>query len=294
MNKSLYFIFLCSSAFSYFNEGVLFEDHENPRVIYGEFYGQLGNQLFQVAATVAYAMENDCNVSFPCLNKPDYAGIKKNRDVFFPFLSSRIYEGEPFYYKEEKSYKYKAIPLTKRIRIEGYFQSEKYFKPYKDLIIKLFSPSKSMRERLYNSYKDILKENTVGIHVRAFVLEHPEHMQNHHIFKLDWFEKVAKLFPEDSVFLIFSDQINYAKKLLKDFSRRHIFIEGNDYHEDFYLLSFCKHQILTQSTFGWWAAYLNSNPDKKVVTPEPWFKNEAVFTSQDVIPNEWIKIKYDK
>lgn len=285
---------LIGSLFSVGKDDILLENPNKSKCIYGQLWGQLGNQLFIIAAALSAGLDYDANVSFPCLDTVTYNGIPLNRELFYPFLSSKVYNKKPILFKENEDYLYRPIPDKKATILDGYFQSEKYFKNHKDFIINLFKAPKEVKEELHKRFPEVVEHKcSVGIHVRAYMIEHPNHDKVYPILTRNYYEEVAKSFPHDALFVIFSDKIDYAKKVLKGFSRPHIFVEGNDYYYDFYLLSMCKHQILYSSSFGWWAAYLNENLDKRVIVPYPWFK-DPTKKSRDIVPDEWEKFNWKK
>ncbi len=196
-------------------------------------------------------------------------------------------------YYEDPNFKFEPIPFTPNMKIIGYFQSEKYFQHNKQLILDTFEPSKKIKDYLYEKYQElILNPKTVGVHLRAYELEHISLRNEFDDLRNGYYKNAIELFPQDSLFVIFSDNIEWAKKILKDLDRQHIYIEGEHYSHDFYLLSYCKHQILCQSTFGWWAAYLNKNPDKIVVVPDPWFTPPSTIDLSHITPEGWIKLCY--
>ena len=79
---------------------------------------------------------------------------------------------------------------------------------------------------------------------------------------------------------------------MKGFSRPHLFIENEPHYHDFYLMSYCTHQIISNSSFSWWAAYLNKNPQKKVIAPARWFNPGCLTTGKHIVPKEWIKVSW--
>ena len=97
--------------------------------------------------------------------------------------------------------------------------------------------------------------------------------------------------PKDSVFLIFSDDINWCKEFFPDIPEKFKFIDGNTDYEDLILMSLCKNNIICNSTFSWWAAWLNQNQDKKVIVPTNWFgKAYANNKTDDIFCENWIKL----
>jgi hypothetical protein len=90
--------------------------------------------------------------------------------------------------------------------------------------------------------------------------------------------------------LIFSDDINWCKNNLLIKNKNIFFIEGNQDYIDLWLMSMCKNNIMANSTFSWWGAWLNKNPNKKVFVPRTWFGNMIKHNTKDLIPNTWIQI----
>jgi hypothetical protein len=88
--------------------------------------------------------------------------------------------------------------------------------------------------------------------------------------------------------LVFSDDISWCKDNLK-FDKMN-FIEGLDNVEDMWLMSLCDNNIIANSSFSWWGAWLNSNFNKKVIAPLHWFGDSANLNTSDIIPTNWIRI----
>ena len=68
------------------------------------------------------------------------------------------------------------------------------------------------------------------------------------------------------------------------------FVEGHSEVEDLWLMSLCKHNIIANSSFSWWGAWLNNNPNKKVIAPKKWFGDHVNLNTSDLLPESWIKI----
>ena len=99
------------------------------------------------------------------------------------------------------------------------------------------------------------------------------------------------LFPEDALFVVCSDNIPLCKKAFQDSSKNIKIIEEEHGYMDLFLMSLCHHNIISNSSFSWWAAYLNRNPNKIVIGPKKWFNTEnPKYDTSDLLPDEWIKV----
>lgn len=267
------------------------------------FNGRLGNQLFQAAAAFALAQENQCGVYFPDFERLDTPGddyglkqLKHNYAYIFSRIPSTQMKITPTTRYQEPDFSYHQIPYQPDIEISGYFLSEKYFSNYREQIMDLFSPVEEVERHLESHFSSILQhEKSVGIHVRTGYLEamlndfNPKFYERYLPPDIDFFKQAMELFDKDSLFVVFSDHINWCKEQFAEIDREIIFVENQDYIYDFYLLSKCKHTILANSSFGWWAAYLNKNPDKKVVCRMPFWTCDPSGL-KDIICSDWTTI----
>lgn len=260
-------------------------------IVVGNLIGQLGNQLFIIAAACSLAWENN---AIPCF--PDF--INQNRRKWslaenYKILFKDLQTKNPLlkhikYTYEEPCFFYIPIKYKKNMKISGYFQSEKYFIKYKERIIDLFSPNESISSYLQEKYSDIINDpNTVSVHLRSYLKEDPS--GSYHItYGMEYYNAAMDLFPEDTPFIIFTNDIVDTKNKFKDIKKNIRFIENEHYIHDFYLMSLCKHNIISNSSFSWWAAYLNRNPEKIVVAPPNWFNPITGLDTKDLLPKNWI------
>ncbi len=235
-----------------------------------QIYGQLGNQLFQIAATLAYSWDYQAIPLFPGLHNPSW-NISYNRDKLFSHLNTSM-PPRPVLnlFKESSWCSAERIPFYKDLLIDGYFQSWKHFHHHRTKILKTFSPSLHILSDLSQKYGDLLdKPNTVGIHVRT-QSKRTHDAGIHPFWGMPYYEKALNLFPQDSIFIICSDRINWCKKHFSPLQRNFIYAEGNDGISDLFLLSLCKHNILCNSSYSWWAAYLNQHDEAKIIFPKDW------------------------
>lgn len=260
--------------------------------------GGLGNTLFQIATAYAYSLEHGHkfelydNLYIPC-HHPPLDSYKDN--IFSNIKISKA--NDQFYKYDEPSFCYNEIPkFENNLILYGYFQSEKYFQKYKNEIQDLFY----FNSKLIEKYSKELRQKNCSIHVRRGDYLN---LQNcHPIQSLEYYKKAISFFDKDTLFFVFSNDIEWCKN---EFTHENIgtnnfiFIDGNNGQDDLLLMSHCQNNIIANSSFSWWAAWLNENLNKKVICPQNWFSEEyskMICNVQhktykdDLLPELWIKI----
>jgi len=262
--------------------------------------GQLGNQFFQIAAAVALAQENKCDLYFPDFENFTDVYLKRtnletNYNTLFYRIPNRISWAQSKFYYSDTEFRYRPIPYQSNIELSGFFESEKYFKKYRNLIVELFATPDDIEEDLARDFSSIIDHpNTVGIHVRTYYRDFKD--VGYRIYNdflppdIEYYKKAIDLFDPNALFVVFSDHISWCKKQFKGIDRNFIFIEGQDYLHDFYLLSKCKNVIMGSSTFSWWAAYLNQNSNKQIICRQPFQSCRTKDDPQDILCDGWIPI----
>lgn len=176
----------------------------------------------------------------------------------------------------------------------GYWQKTNYFSDYKSIINKELSFNKTLSQKNSYFHNKINSNNSIGVHIRrGDLITKPSGAELQPTCKLDYFyagiTTIANNTGNVELFL-FSDDIDWCKKNFKnELPTIYVDTVGNDC-EHFYLLSQCKHQVISNSTFSWWAAWLNSNRDKIVVAPADWYHSKELNKTAIYIPEEWIRI----
>ncbi len=201
---------------------------------------------------------------------------------------------------------FSPIPKSKVLYVEGYFNSEKYFLDYSDVIRKELSlknplGQKAAAAELY--IKNLITENKIPvlIHVRRGDYITNQNAAHFHGIKTNTYytdaittlkEKLGSDF-NTVVFILASDDIealqNDIVPLLNN-SQYHILSNPDiKNYEEIYLMSLCSHFIIANSTFSWWGAWLSNNKNKVVIGPKEWVSNPKIKTP-DVLPSNWIQI----
>jgi len=249
--------------------------------------GGLGNFMFQIATTYSLAKDNKCEVTF---NDKKYFKVHKSLDEYKNNIFRNINFNNNTEYSfiyNEPHFNFQPIPFRKNILLNGYFQSEKYFSHNRNEILRLFSPNEKNLNYIYNKYGNILTKNTTSIHVRrGDYLK----LQNHHpLCEMDYYKKSIDVIGKNSTFIVFSDDINWCKE---NFKYKDItFIENEKDYIDLYIMSMCKNNIMANSSFSWWGAWLNKNQNKKIIAPKKWFgESKKNVDTKDLYPKSCIKI----
>ena len=174
----------------------------------------------------------------------------------------------------------------------GYWQSEKYFKDIRHIILKEFMFSNEIHRRTEDLCKQMKQENSVSIHIRRSDYLTEENAKVYgNICTEKYYENAMKYIAgevENPKYYIFTDDLLWAKDYFK--GERYVIVEenrGDDSYIDMYLMSQCKHNIIANSSFSWWGAWLNQNPDKKVLAPKKWFHNHE---KEEIVCDDWIRI----
>jgi len=256
--------------------------HADENFITARIYGQLGNNLFQVATASALAWDNNAMPYFPDFNSQSQVF----RHIFFRTNNNPPCNQISFEWSEP-TYAYYPIPYHPNMKISGYFQSEKYFAHHRERLVELFAPLPEDLAYIQKQYDWLLAHpHTVGVQIRYYKWEFPTE-DIYPQYGKDYLETAMATFAPDSLFVVSSNNIDFAKKCIPNWVENVYFIENEPNYIDFHLLSLCKHNIITNSSFGWWSAWLNQNPDKIIVRPSLWING---LPTQDVCPEEWISI----
>ena len=277
----------------------------------------MANQLFQYAA--GYALSNHHNVTLKLdlsyfnskINDTkrefelDKFGItyeiatKYEIDKLFNFnyVSYAINKLMPlsrknFYGEKILGYNKQFFNLSNNVYLRGYFQSELYFKNFKNDIFKIYQIDHAKLSSIIPIANDLSKSNSIAVHVRLGDYLNINLNEVMASFDINYYKNAISYFNtniQGAKFYVFSDQIDLAKKLF-NFDFESVFIDNKiskNSLEDFYLMQSCQHQIIANSTFSWWAAYLNKNISKRVIAPKNWYKKEYGIPI-DLYPSDWI------
>lgn len=237
--------------------------------------GGLGNVMFQIATAYAASIEN--NMLFT-VDRRNYHGAHHELNKYSSNILRNVVYSDlniDFDYFGEKEFKYNKLPkFTTNTKLNGYFQSEKYFKKYRNEILEYFEPTKDIVDKVKLIYGDVLHKKTCSIHVRRGDYLHLETF--HPVLSINYYKESFNKLGSDLVYLIFSDDISWCKENF-DFIPNKIFVDDLEDYEEIYLMSLCNNNIIANSSFGWWGAWLNKNIHKKIIFPKVWFGPSLLY-----------------
>ena len=285
--------------------------------------GGLGNQMFQYATARRLAEKHSTilkldvtgfeeyklhRYSLHCFQAWEYLAtqteielIKGNRNIFNRLKRKVISKLDTKHPKNswiiEKQFHFDAeiLEAPNNVLLEGYWQSEKYFFDISDILRREFV-IKYQQDFQSKQFADLIQgTQSVSLHVRR-----TDYVQNtltnkiHGICDQDYYARCVRYIGDqvsNPHFFIFSDEPQWAKdNLMFDFPMT--VVDCNDAsrnYEDLRLMSTCKHNIIANSSFSWWGAWLNSNADKIICAPKQWFA-DSTRNTKDLIPSNWMKL----
>jgi glycosyltransferase involved in cell wall biosynthesis len=249
--------------------------------------GGLGNQMFEIAAAASLAKDNKAVL---IVNNEEHILPNQGRNVntyannvFSKVFFDKSIKPQDIYRRDVCTYE--PIPFKPNLKLLGHFQSYKYFHHNSGYIKSLFAPDIETDINLSAKYHP---NSATAIQVRrGDYYKFPKH---HPQISPDYFINAVKLTNASKIW-VFTDSPDWCKENLK-FDIEVEYIQEEDYLE-LYLMSMCKNLIISNSSFGFWAAYLNTNPNHKIYVPSVWFGEAMLaegFNIDDLVLPEWIKV----
>lgn len=276
--------------------------------------GGLGNQMFQYAVGRSLAeihhttLALDTTDSQQLQARPfdlgklnarfEIAGpdiVKVTQGNRWQRLFKRIIPGRwKLYFEKHFHFDPVVLKSPDQTYLVGFWQSEQYFATYRNLLLKELSPKNPLSGLNLELSGQIAKTVAVSLHIRrGDYVTNSQANQFHGIMPLDYYDAALKYLkskiPLFEVF-VFSDDPKWVQENLKTEFKTHYVTHNQDKNEeDIRMMSLCHHNIIANSSFSWWGAWLNENPNKIVIAPKNWFKDTSKDT-KDLIPLDWIRL----
>lgn len=287
-----------------------------------ELIGGLGNQMFQYAMGRHLSILNRKPLKLDVSGFERYGGITQRKYALGCYQIQENFATEndfkyfnSFGTNKLKKWSQKLLPVHRRklikekiftfdekmlekrtsLYLKGYWQSEKYFKDIRQTLLEDFT----LKNDLSLSGKEFSKkiQNTLSIALhfrRGDYAHHPEIQRIHGTCSLEYYEKAIAHFKkkfEKPVFYVFSDDLNWVKEnLMTDAELCFVDLKGKESDcGEMNLMSLCQHQVIANSSFSWWGAWLNRYPEKICIMPEKWFLDDKI-NPRDIRPEGWLTL----
>jgi hypothetical protein len=283
--------------------------------------GGLGNQMFQYAMGRRLSLHHQTELFLDCtfLETENPHHIKREYELGIFKIHAQIATGKelkkfkqsnriinkvqqrlpglfPFKLIHEKSHAFNEFILTAPDNswLNGFWQTEKYFIDIENTIRSDFefkSPAQELNKTLAEKIKSC---ESVSIHVRRGDYTTPKVLAFHGICTTDYYYKAIEALSKKTTIrelFLFSDDTSWVKQNMR-FDLPVTYIDhntGKNSFEDMRLMSLCKHNIIANSSFSWWGAWLNAYKNKTVIAPINWILDKQVDTT-DVIPENWLQL----
>ncbi|AZZ36566.1 alpha-1,2-fucosyltransferase [Bdellovibrio sp. qaytius] len=281
-----------------------------------KLYGGLGNQMFQYAMGKAVAEARKCELYYEGEYFRNSEKFGSSWTYQLDLLKTNIKEWKPsylnlfnlfaralnkfninlpgFYFEKNHTYR-PEIHSTSAQFFFGYFQSELNFNKIRPILLQEFESRTKASEQNQVLIQKMQSCEAVALHVRRGDYLTQASTQVHGTCNLDYYRKcIAHISQKVSnpVFFIFSDDQAWTKENLKiDFECHFIdHNKGEQSYWDMLLMKNCKHNITANSSFSWWGAWLNTNPNKIVMAPAKWY-NDTSINTENLHPKDWIKVQ---
>lgn len=241
--------------------------------------------MFQIAVTYALARDNNTECAFDFTGAVKYQGCSASKyaDSIFRGFTSLPTGWKPKITFKERGMEYRDVMVIDGMALDGYFQNERYFFKYTDEIRRYFR-DESIIEFLRGYYAGSLK-NSLSVHIRrGDYLRFPD---TFHILDTSYYIEAIKRVCRDSkieYIFVMSDDIKWCRENIKD--DRIVCVTGHPDHHEMLLMSMCSHNVISNSTFSWWGAWLGETKDKTIVAPDRWLKN----IPNQIIPERWVRL----
>lgn len=282
-------------------------------MIITKIHGGLGNQMFQYAAGKSLAVRNNAELKLDIsyYKESDYRNyglsffniqediaskeeIQKYKNTWRKIFNKIL----PPYQRSvitnfQHQYDQNILRLKDNKYLHGYWQNEKYFIDIANIIKKEFTPKNAINPQVQELLKSHPSKNIVSLHIRrGDYLSSNKFSRIYALLDLEYYTNAIEMIKtkvDNPVFFVFSDDIVWAEQNLSPFPCVFISKIGLTDHEELIMMSKCQHNIIANSSFSWWGAWLNNNPDKIIISPQKWFNDESI-SAKEITPNSWMSL----
>ena len=294
MNKVLIYGGLGNQMFQYALNIALNEKGNKSSILFTNFFYNQHHNGFNLSTAFKLKLPFPLNVYDFLLSYGEIVFRNKKVSYLLQKLITRHHKKKYISYREEEEFIYdeKIFNKTSNLFV-GIWQVEAYFKDYKDIVSREFVFKHPKDKKNKNLIEQINAGNSISIHVRRGDYNSSAWSKTHDVIKDKTYYSNAINYLNEKIknphYYIFSDDIPWVKENLEFPGSTFVdHNKGKNAYIDMYLMSLCKHNIIANSTFSWWGAWLNKNENKIVIIPERWLNTK---NCPGIYPSGWIKMK---
>lgn len=251
--------------------------------------GGLGNQMFQVAHAICQGWKHDVPVSFPASSSTPNQGRQPTNYLtnIFRKVDFSGKKGETVIVGE-RSWNESNLEFNPEDSVEfyGYFQSSLNFLGFTREIIELFSPTSEFIEKINEHFPSFEPNNSVSVHVRRG--DYMRFKDVHGIVDVSYINHCISKCDENSKIYVFTDDKTWAKQTFV--GPKYVIVEGLEDFEELWMISLCRTNIMSCSSFSWWGSFLNKSEQQKVYVPNKWFGPNGPQPFYNIYENGWEQI----
>jgi hypothetical protein len=292
-------------------------------VVISKLQGGLGNQMFEYAfaralspdkivfldhsfletnqtSTVSFTSRTYSLGIFKLINVKRLDNFKSRvlsgKGLLYSLLKKIIFPGLKIINdKNAAYYTFRTPENGHTLYTDGYFQSEKYFKHIRTLLLNEFRFPDMCGKCAVLRNNIEAHPNSIGVHVRRGDYLKPGVSDYHGVLPLSYYTNAVASMERlvaDAHYFVFSDDMDWCRSHLTILGKNVTFMntEAAEW-TDLALMSSCRHQIIANSSYSWWAAWLNTDIRKVVIAPQKWYADQQFSdVTNDILPDKWIKI----
>jgi hypothetical protein len=249
-------------------------------------YGRLGNQLFQYAFLRITARKLGVRFYCPRWDGDDIFDLDDGLErAESPEGIDREFDADP-----EPGYTPRALAIGDGTEIRGNFQSEKYF-PSRELVLGWYAFKPSLKEAVARKYSPSSMLDTVSLSLRIDG-DYANTREYFPLYPPSFYERGLQAVRSRGRVLVFADRPDLAREFFRPLRHHDLhFVTDLNGPEQLYLMSLCRANIITNSTFSWWGAWLNDRVDRTIVSPSTWCRPGVPIAITDILCEDWLKIR---
>lgn len=245
-------------------------------------YGRFGNQMFQYATLYSIAKRNgyQFGISYQIRSKNPYMDMCL-ADAFENLSAKDSSNYQSQRRINEPSFKFNPglFGIPDNSDLIGYFQTEKYFKDYRNDLLKEFQFRNSILEKA-NNVRSITREPVISMHLRLG--DYKGLVGRHPVMTKEYYQQALEKLPKDLLIIAFSDEPTEADSIFKSLGRKYFIPESENQYTDMCTMTLCDYHVIANSSYSWWGAWLSNS--KQVIAPSNWFGEDPAM------PKDWSDI----